>query len=183
MRYVITLAIILAQLSLSSQTYLLDPKASDIRWTGYGEVGNFSQKGTVDPKSGWIESVEGVITDGEVIIDMTTIRSKEKRLTKHLKDKDFFHVKKYNEARVVFEAMEGDILCAKLIMRGKSGLVRIPVSIQMQENNMVIKGTLTVDRTAYDIKYNSSAYFQDLGNYAIKHEMDMTFELRFIAKE
>ena len=183
MRYFITLTIILAQLSLSSQTYLLESKASDIRWTGYGEVGNFSQKGTVAPKSGWLEYGEGVIRNGEVVIDMTTIHSEEKRLAKHLKAKDFFHVKKYKEARVVFEAMEGDVLCAKLTMRGKSGLLRMPVSIQKQDNSIVLKGTLTVDRTAYDIKYNSSAYFQDLGNYAIKHEMDMTFELRFIPKE
>ncbi len=38
---------------------------------------------------------------------------------------------------------------------------------------------MKLDRTKFDIKYNSSSYFQDLGNYAIKNDFDLEYELFF----
>jgi len=53
------------------------------------------------------------------------------------------------------------------------------VEIMKGEEGLRAKGKMTIDRTLYNIKYNSSSYFQDLGNYAIKNEFELKFELIF----
>jgi polyisoprenoid-binding protein YceI len=40
-----------------------------------------------------------------------------------------------------------------------------------------VTGTATLDRTQFGINYNSSSFFQNLGNYAIRNEFTLSFEV------
>ena len=65
------------------------------------------------------------------------------------------------------------------MIRGKKQIISVPVKFQKQAENLIVAGTIVLDRTKFDIKYNSSSYFQDLGNYAIKNDFDLDYEFLF----
>ena len=171
------ISVLLINHTLSGQTYTIDIDRSSISWTGYGELGSFEQNGTIKFKEGSIEMTDGQLEHAQIVVDMKSIEHEDAQLKRHLKNKDFFHVQKYPEARLELERIENDEVSGLLFIRGKEGSVVFPISFQEDDNALVIKGKMTVDRTKFDIKYNSSSFFQDLGNYAIKNEFDLEFEM------
>lgn len=179
MRTIYVTLILMMSFSALAQTYELDKETSLFTWTGYGEVENFKQTGVISANKGDLTLQENDIKSGYVSIDMTSISHESKRLKKHLKAKDFFYAKKYPETIINFISLENDLIKCEIILRGKSGIICFPVTVSREEKQLNMRGTMTIDRTLYDIKYNSSSYFQDLGNYAIKNEIDVEFDIRF----
>jgi polyisoprenoid-binding protein YceI len=162
-----------------SQQYILltDKSAGD--WTGYAEVGGFTQSGTLVPESGFIEVNNGNITSGEIIFDLRKLSHGDKTLEKHLKEKDFFFVRKFPNAIFEISGMDGDMVTGKLTIRGISRDVSFDFGSITKDNILIVEGKASIDRTLFDIKYNSTSYFQDLGSYAIKNEFDLQFKLVF----
>lgn len=163
----------------NAQDFKLVAKQSKINWKGYGEVGGFSQEGSIKAKGGDLKIVEGKLINAALSIDMKTIDSKDKQVSKHLKNKDFFYVKKHPESTLEMIAFDNGVLKANLSIRGISKTIECPVNLSKKNGKIQVKGKVTIDRTQFDIKYNSSTYFQDLGNYAIKNEFDLSFDLCF----
>ena len=162
-----------------AQSLVLDTSSSKLKWTGYSEVGNYSQSGTVKPKSGTLTMVNDDIKDLKIVVDMTTLTHESNDLESHLKNKDFFYVDKYETAEINYVEKKGDKLICKLAIREKSQNIEIPINFSKEENSLILKGRIIIDRTKFDIKYNSASYFQDLGSYAIKNEFDLEYELVF----
>jgi len=179
MRTLIAFALSIVTLSISAQTYTLNVQKSKLEWTGYGEIGNFKQEGTITAKEGVLLETRDSIQSADVIIDMTKITHEDRGLTKHLKNDDFFYIKKYPEAYLKMKSMQGDTVIADLTIRDITHPVIFKVEIMKGEEGLRAKGKMIIDRTLYNIKYNSSSYFQDLGNYAIKNEFELKFELIF----
>ncbi len=162
-----------------AQSLALDTSSSILKWTGYAEVGNYSQSGTVKPKSGTMTLVNDEIKNFKVMVDMTTITHENNDLESHLKKNDFFYVEKYPVAEISYVEKIGDKYIGQLTIRGKSQKIEILVNSTKIDNGLLFKGIIAVDRTQFDIKYNSSSYFQDLDSYAIKNNFDLEFELIF----
>ena len=182
MKYLLTLIILSLQLSLvSAQSYLANNAKSNVVWKGYGEIGGFTQTGTINLGSTDI-IYDGSNLSGEIIVDMKTISHEDKQLEKHLKAKDFFNVKKHPESRFEIQKFDGKSVSGILTMNGYSNDLTFDVSIVQNESDLIVKGTAKIDRTKFDIKYNSSSFFQDLGNYAIKNEFDLEFDIVFEKK-
>ena len=40
-----------------------------------------------------------------------------------------------------------------------------------------LRGTATLDRTQFGINYNSTAFFRNLGSYAIRNDFQVVFEV------
>ena len=179
---IILLALAFAGAS-SAQEYKLSQSDSQLSWKGYAEVGDFTQKGTIDAQSGTITLEDGNITAATVVVNMHTIASEEADLAKHLKDKDFFHVKKFSEATLTLKSIKDGKAQADLTIKGITLPVTVNVQTATEGNTFTVSGNLTIDRTKYGIKYNSSSYFQDLGSYAIKNEFDLAFVLSFQLSE
>lgn len=177
MRPFLTIIFILAFQFLASSQYVISE--STINWTGYGEIGNFKQTGTIRNASGELTIMEDSIYQGEIVIDLRTINHSDKQLKKHLLAKDFFNVKKYPTARFVLNTKKGCQLCGQLTIKDQTNQECFSIQIKEKENKLTVEGRLTIDRTKYGIKYNSSSYFQDLGNYAIKNEFDLDIMLLF----
>ncbi len=166
----------------NSQTYTLDATLSSATWIGYGEIGSFKQEGSIDLKKGNIYLDNTDVKSGTIIFNSKSISHENKELRKHLKAKDFFHSKKYPE--IIFEIKEtqGNLVSGTLSIRGKSNDETFTFEKIEKEGFLIFAGRASFDRTKYDIKYNSSSYFQDLGNYAIKNDIDLEFRLIFKEK-
>ena len=87
---VLIILLINTALTINAQEYQLNRASSKMEWKGYGEIGGFTQQGRISPKNGFVKMWENQLVDGQIIVDMNTIHSEDKQLTKHLKNKDFF---------------------------------------------------------------------------------------------
>jgi len=164
-------------LTVFSQEFILNTDNTKVMWTGYGELGSFKQEGSINIKGGSISIENDLIKSAEVIIDMKTINHSDKSLSDHLVKKDFFWAKKYPTATLETTAISCEIITGNLSIRGITLPIQFPYEKEKIGTKTFIKGKMTIDRTKYDIKYNSSSYFQDLGNYAIKNAFDLSFEI------
>jgi len=96
--------------------------------------------------------------------------------------KDFFWTKKYSTAHLDIISIVSDTVTAELTIKEITHPIHFPIDYQHRGSTIVTSGSMTIDRTLYGIKYNSNSYFQDLGNYAIKNEFDLNFEIFFEEK-
>ena len=177
---VLVLTLVMGHMGIvKAQSYRLDAEASVLNWTGYAAVGNYSPSGTLRCSAGNVTLKDGEITACSVIVDMKTLTHNNKQLERHLKQKDFFYVQKYPTAQLTFLKKQGDQFIFKLIIRGKSKPTEVPVYLEQTNRGLVSKGEIVLDRTQFDIKYNSSTYFQGLGNYAIKDNFKLAYDLVF----
>jgi len=179
MKTLIATLLVISTIQVTAQEFNLSADNSKIEWIGYGEVGGFQQEGTIETKSGTLKLDDGKIQAAEVVINMTTINHSDKSLSKHLTNKDFFWSKKYPTATLILKSISDDIVQAELTIKGITLPIYFPIQFIKNEEHIMIKGKMTIDRTLYGIKYNSSSFFQDLGSYAIKNEFDLKFALVF----
>ena len=80
--------------------------SSTVNWTGKKVLGLHT--GSINIESGFLELTDGIITSGEIVIDMTSIVISDIEDPKtnneflgHLQNDDFFSVDKFKTARLV----------------------------------------------------------------------------------
>ncbi len=152
-------------------------KSADVHWTGYGAVGGYSLTGSLAVREAHFEQGEsGRIAGGKVVFDMTSIRHDNKRLVRHLKSEDFFHVRKYTTASFTIGEVSETQLTGILDLRGVKKKIRVPYRFAKTDVNYKLSGRVEVDRTEFGVNYNSEKFFQNLGSNAIKD----TFLLEFV---
>ncbi len=144
-----------------------------IKWTGYG-VGK-SHTGDLTLKSGTITVAGENITGGEFIFDMTTIAYPNKRLEGHLKSADFFDVTKKGFETATFkitkvEAIKPETkaggaaqpthkIMGDLTIKGKTNPIEFSAVVSRDGQTWKASGDAEIkDRTAFDIKYNSTKF-------------------------
>ncbi|MGJ8735169.1 YceI family protein [Zobellia laminariae] len=159
-------------------------ETSTITWKAYKVTG--SHTGTVNLKSGTLAFDGDKLTGGEFVVDMTTLvatdlegESKGK-LEGHLKSEDFFSTEKNTEATLVFTSVEAKgknayEVTGDLTIKGITKPVTFDVSVYGSKATASVK----VDRTAYDIKYGSGNFFENLGDKTIYDEFDLVVDLEF----
>ncbi|ASU33358.1 YceI family protein [Mucilaginibacter xinganensis] len=158
-------------------TYSADANKSMVKWTGHAEAGGYSPSGTVKVKSGTLTLDGELLVAGKVIIDMPTLSQSNSEMETHLKGKDFFDVAAYPEATFTLSAANGNTVAGTLTIKGISQKIATPITITKAGDYIILKATLKIDRTKFNIKYNSKSYFQDLGSYAIKNEFDLDINM------
>ena len=97
----------------------------------------------------------------------------------HLKADDFFGVANHPTAKLIFKTIKVKskntyTILADLTIKG----ITNPVNFNMVVTKSTAIAKLFVDRTKYDIKYNSKSFFSSIGDKAI----DDNFELNVILK-
>ena len=158
-------------------TYKADTKKSTVVWTGKKVTGE--HKGTVPLSSGSILTEDKKIKSGTFEINMagltvTDITDKDgnAKLVGHLKSNDFFSTDKFPTATYVITSVDskgGDsyTVNGNLTIKGITNPVSFPATIKVESKTLIATGTITVDRTKFDIKYKSSSFFDSLGDKAI----------------
>ncbi len=160
----------------------VNTEKSQVEWLGKKVTGE--HKGTIKIKSGELEMKDGELSGGKIVIDMTTINTTDlegewkTKLDNHLKAADFFDTSKHETANLVVTKVEkagkdkykvtGDLTIKKITK---------PVSFEVKKSKGMFKGSLTFDRTKFDVKYKSGSFFEGLGDKMIYDDVNLTFSL------
>ena len=161
----------------------VDASKSQVKWTGYG-VGK-SHWGHVGVKSADVSFKEGNLEKGKIVIDLTTIKTKDiegewaDKLDGHLKNADFFDVEKFPTATFETTSVKKDgdkyALKGKLTIKGKTE----SMTLNLSKKDKTLTGKFTFDRSKFDVKYQSKSFFdlEKLGDKLIKDMIDMEITL------
>ena len=161
----------------------LDVSKSTINWVGKKVTGQHS--GTVAIKSGALVFKKNVLTGGTFTVDMTSINATDLsgeyqgKLNGHLKADDFFGTDKFPTSTLVFKtiANKGNgvyTVTADLTIKA----ITKPVTFDITVKGNTATTAFNVDRTKYDIKYNSKSFFESIGDKAIYDEFELAVNLK-----
>ena len=169
----------------SAQTKKIDASKSNITWVGKKVTG--SHEGTIKFKEGALTFKGAKLTGGNFVVNMASIavtdlkagEGKEK-LEGHLKADDFFGTEKFPLGTLKFTkvaAKQNGIytVTGDLTLKG----ITKPITFDMLVKGTKASAALVVDRTKYDIKYNSGSFFDGLGDKTIYDNFDLAVELSF----
>lgn len=171
-------------LSPSEQKLKLNSKQSSLKWTGKALGSSYTLSGTINTSDGALKISNDEIQAGTIQIDMKSIDSEVPVLTKHLKSKDFFEVKKYPKANFkvqqVSKTAMGTLKMSGLLqIKDTTEPAEIIGTLEQLDSGWKYTGKLSIDRTKFGITYNSASFFQNLGDQAIADDFDLEFELYF----
>lgn len=159
-------------------------ESSSVTWKGYKVTG--SHAGSIALKQGSLEFKEGNLVGGEFTIDMSTIENTDMegeykaKLEGHLKSDDFFGVTTYPTANLIFKEVKSTgknsyEVSGDLTIKGKTNPVNFDISIYGNKATANVK----IDRTAFDVRYGSTSFFDNLQDKAIYDEFDLITDLEF----
>ena len=173
-----------AAMTAVDATYNIKQDQSSLVWTGR-EVSTSSHYGTINFTSGQFEIADGLISQGEFLVDMTSITvqdltggSKE-RLEGHLRSDDFFSVESFPTAHLYISSSE-------VISNGKwmvNGFLTIkdishPVLFEMVNTEDGWNANLVFDRSKYNVKFRSGTFFENLGDKLIYDDIELKINLK-----
>ena len=170
--------------------YNLDAANSAITWTGEKITGK-NHFGSILFKSGTIQFENKTIVGGELMVDMSSIsvidlkdEESNAKLTSHLNSPDFFDTAKFQEAKYTVtsvEARENNSfkIQGSMTIKGITQEVSSDIFLTLKQGTLVGGGTVTFDRSKFDVRYGSGSFFDDLGDDLIKDEI--TLKVKIIA--
>ena len=170
----------------NSDTLWVDKGISDIKWIGRKVTGEHN--GHIQLEGGFIIKKDGKLKSGEVVINMQSITVDDienpkwnQKLVAHLKDNDFFNSEKYPTAKFVFNEFKGKgadtHVSGKMTIRDKTVPTNLIINTVVDADSSYATGSINIDRTLFDIKYNSGSFFQDLGDKMIMDEFTLNFKV------
>jgi polyisoprenoid-binding protein YceI len=157
--------------------YQIEPGASQLTWTGHAEVGSWAPSGTMRLRQGSFEYDGHVLRNGRFEVDMRTLAHTDAKLQEHLRSADFFAVEQYPTATFVLQEITQGQAAGQLTIKRVTKPIRFPVGVEQRPDGLHLTGTATVDRTAFGVTYNSTSFFQNLGDYAIRDDFQLKFDL------
>ncbi len=172
----------------AGQALSIDTEKTKVTWEGKKKIGGAHQ-GTLKVKSGSLELAKGEIVKGEVQIDMTTLDNTDlgdgamkTKLVGHLKNDDFFSVEKHPTATLAIKSVKKDkdgkfTVAGDLTIKGVKKPITFPAEIHTMDDGVHATANITIDRTAYGIKYNSLKFFSAIGDKAIEDTFTVSVDL------
>lgn len=176
----------------SADPLAVDASTSKITWSGKKVTG--AHNGTLGIKSGSIEVNEGEILGGEFVFDMNDIKNLDiesedfrKKLEDHLKSNDFFASSEFPEGKFVIKKAvpakipeDGNVqIHGELTLRGITNAISFPAKITKESGDYSAKAETVIDRTQWNLKYNSGKFFDPakLGDKLIYNEITVGLEI------
>lgn len=173
--------------TMAPDTYMVDVKKSTIDWACKG-VGK-EHVGTINFSNGSMVVDTKQIKSGFFYVDVRTMKNLDvkdegfnKQLVDHLKSPDFFNVVKYPDATLkITQATRLDVpdgqqnyqIKADLKIKNITKPVEFPATVLFGKKDITVKADLTIDRTKWQINYNSGNYFKDLGDKLIEDNITL----------
>ncbi len=173
--------------SYAQEQLHIDPSKSELKWHGADVLKVGDHHGIVHFKEGHFIKTDTKITGGSFIIAMNTIALIEKDeidydngLVNHLKDEDFFDVKKFPIAKLVItDARYHDpthlLVLANLTIKESTLPIEFEAEVDFQNQQMMTK--FEIDRTRWGIIYESQKYSIILKDKAISDTIDFEVKL------
>ena len=158
----------------------VNTKNSTIKWIGSKISSN--HEGTVNILKGTLNIDHGTLVGGQFSIDMKSLATTDmseaynKKLDGHLKNEDFFNVAEFPTALVVITSAkkrDGNdyYITADLTIKGITHSINFPAVVTLKGLNFTATANIKIDRTKWDIKYNSGNFFENLGDKLILDEI------------
>jgi polyisoprenoid-binding protein YceI len=182
--------------------YNVDPAASQLHWEARKVSG--AHHGHLNFKNGELKVKNGQVTGGQFEVDMSSLVDEDltdkewnDKLVNHLKSDDFFSVAKHPTSRLVItemkamrqaggadnanateikSEMKGEMR-GTLVIKGISKPIRFPATVKIDGDKAELKGTATIDRTQYDIRFRSGKFYENLGDKLIYDEFKLDANL------
>lgn len=185
-----SMAIFVLALSLTTSVFAgsqnVDTSKSSVKWLAKKVTGQHN--GSIAIKEGTLEGKKGKITGGKVVIDMNSIVDEDitnegmnTKLVGHLKSDDFFAVATFPTAELVITKVENNgnshTFSGNLTIKGITNPASFTATSTTEGKSTTYKGTLTVDRSKYNVKYGSKSFFENLGDKVIYDEFTLDFSL------
>jgi len=102
------------------------------------------------------------------------------KLENHLKSDDFFGSAKFAESKLKFTSVK---MIGKNSYRVTGDLTikstTKPVTFELGVYGNKANATVKIDRSAYDVRYGSASFFNDLQDKVIYDEFDLVADLEF----
>ena len=173
--------------------YSLVIPESFVNWKGMHVMGGNGHQGYIKPLTGTLAfDANGTIAGGYFELNMNTITLTDKKdtssdngLVSHLKDPDFFDVKKY--PRGMFQLtkaikVSGDssyYITGQLTLRAITQEIHFPATIVRNGKDIVATASLTIDRTKWGITYKSGSMFGFVKDGLLEDRVPVSLVLRF----
>jgi polyisoprenoid-binding protein YceI len=168
------------------EVFLLDAPKCKMEWTGTG-VGK-KHNGTINFQSGNLQVDTKQIKSGFFYVDMKSIKNNDikddgfnKQLVDHLKSEDFFNSNKFTTSNFKItkatrlDVPEGQInytIVGDLTIKGVTKSIEFPALVTFSKKKITAKADFSIDRTKWNITYNSGNFFKDLGDKMIEDNID-----------
>jgi polyisoprenoid-binding protein YceI len=176
---------------VANEKYVIDTKESVVTWKGSMAFASKGQHtGYVNISKGELMIEKDHLVGGTVEIDMNTIAEKfragENNLVNHLKEPDFFDVKKFPFSAFAItrvESADGENInvTGDLTIKGITHAITFPAKIEVKRGVVNANGKVTIDRTKWDVRYNSGKFYDNLADEAISD--DIEFDMKIVAKK
>jgi polyisoprenoid-binding protein YceI len=172
---------------VASEKYLIDTKESVLTWQGSSVKGKHD--GYVYISKGELMIKNGQLAGGTAEVAMSTIEGNDHRsdnnLINHLKDPDFFDVKKFPFSAITLTKVasinsEENEVAGDLTIKGITHPVSFPAKMEVRDGIFKASGKLVIDRTKWDVRYKSGKFFDNLKDQAISD--DIEFHITIVAK-
>ncbi len=170
---------------VKAQNWVYQSTKSQITWTGKAAFSAYALSGTIELATATIVVENEKIKSGKFVFNTKSIDSELKDLTKHLKSKDFFEVKKYKTAvfdLATIKLSEGKQWIAEgnLTIKDKTKPVAFLITQDIIDNQLIVKGKAIINRTEFGITFNSPSFFEKMKEQAISDDYELNFELVFL---
>lgn len=173
--------------------YSLVISESFVNWKGMHVVGGNGHQGYIKPLAGNLAfDANGNIAGGYFELDMNTITTTDKKdtssdngLVSHLKDPDFFDVKKYPKGtfqliKAVKAANDSSYyITGQLSLRAITQEIHFPATIVRNGKDIIATASLTIDRTKWGITYQSGSVWGLVKNELLEDSLPVSLVLRF----
>ena len=166
----------------------IDTKESVVTWKGSNSFG--AHTGYVYLSKGELMIENDQLVGGTVEVDMNTIEDekygRDNGLVQHLKNPDFFDVKKFPTATIAITKAEptagGDKnITGNLTIKGITNPVGFPAKVEIKDGTVRADGKLVIDRTKWDVRYNSGKFYDNLADKTISDSIE--FHVKIVAKK
>lgn len=164
----LTLACCTAGLSAAAEKLTLDQEHSHIHFVGSKADGKHTggfKKFTADAAVDVENPSEGSL---EIVIDSASLFSDDEKLTNHLKNPDFFDVRKY--PKITFKATKIShatddakaSIVGKLKMLDKEIEITVPVVAEVSDSKITLTTDFKIDRTRWGMVYGKGKVNDDV---------------------
>jgi polyisoprenoid-binding protein YceI len=151
----------------SAETLKLDNKQSKIEFVGKKADGKHAGGFKSFESTAVADLTDPSASKRELVIDTTSIWSDNEKLTNHLKNPDFFDVRKH--PKVTFTATkitptgEGKAdITGNLTMLGKTTPITVPAEVKTDDQSVTLNATFKLDRTKWGMDYGAGNIENDV---------------------
>lgn len=175
-----------SQSLFAQENFKVNVEDTSLNWKGYKPTG--SHTGTIALASGNIVIKNNKLTGGSFVANMNTIKDVDgsAKLEGHLKSADFFDVAIYPTAK--FDITKSEIKGTKIYVTGNMTIKGItkqltfPATLTVNKDNATLTSdTFQIDRTDFNVKYQSKTFFTELKEKFINDDFD--FQVTIVAKK